>query len=149
MLVAVGDGRSLRMGPVEDHAQPVSPLLKITAVPPPCDSTRIPDGAAKVVVSIDHPPFASQLTLSVRCQSWIDSRFLLPPMAVCTAARSSSACGSFLLLEEGIRLEAAGFAGGGFIAYRGGAEGGAEGGTSTLIGNAPVDVPPGPVAVKV
>ena len=76
-------------------------------------------------------------------------------MAVCTAARSSSACGSFLLPEtgllpeKGIRLEAVGFAGGGFIAYRAGAEGGAEAGTSTLMGNAPVDVPPGPVAVKV
>src|SRR5580698_10947549 len=96
MLAAVGDGRLLRMGCVEDHAQPASPLLKTTAVLTPCDSTRMPDGAAKVVVSIDHPPFASQVILSVRCQSWIDSRFLLPPIAACTAARSSSARGSFL-----------------------------------------------------
>jgi hypothetical protein len=60
MLVAVDDGRLLRTGCAEVHAQPVSPLLKITAVLPPCDSTRMPDGAAKVVVSIDHPSFVSQ-----------------------------------------------------------------------------------------
>ena len=117
MPAAVGDGSSLRIGRVEDHVQPDAPLLKLTVVFTPCDSTRMPDGAAKVVVSIDHPPLTSQYTLSVRCQSWIDSRLLLPPIAFCTARRSSSACGSFLSLEtgllpeDGIRLEPVGFAG--------------------------------------
>ena len=60
MFVAVDEGKLLRAFCVEVHAQPDSPLLNTTAVLVPCDSTRMPDGAAKVVVSMVHTPFASQ-----------------------------------------------------------------------------------------